>query len=498
MSLFNKKKKKVTNTFGDLIGNELSQNAQRATDFSVNDMSNYLFKASKLKNVHFEQGKGNLFEYIEAAKFNANAALKGSTAKAVVTDMYDSHANADILIKDNGRTVKEIQAKFIKTSAPDGRDNSAASTTMHLTGAHNKCWGQYSKMDKLIRKEENYNKNGSLLDEVKKLSNDKSNSGNIHKDVYKDIHDTVTDETKYQDISSGGTTLEEVKKSFDNPEKYAKDFVKNQKNIEMRITAKNMAKAGALTNGIFSGAVNLFEVYRDEKELNEAIFDVTKDVAKGAVRGAVTGVVSTSIRYKGIQTNNALLSDSVSATVMAGGLIDGGISLYKYATGEIDEKDLCKELVGTTIKSTVTVCYTKAAAAITGNPSTLLPFVLYTSAGLIFNATKNIIENAKLNEQEYKRMSAILKESSESLDIFKENLKTQMRQVEMKTRKQLNEFIDDFDYNINTGENYDKALNSIVRFANQAGYALKDVDFDEFSKKMKDENYIFVLGDFNN
>ena len=101
MSFFRKKKKNTSNTLGSLIGNELSKNAQRATEGSFEDMTNLLSKASKLKNVSFEQGKGNLFEYIEAAKFNADAALKGVNAKAIVTDIYDSGAAADILIKDN-------------------------------------------------------------------------------------------------------------------------------------------------------------------------------------------------------------------------------------------------------------------------------------------------------------------------------------------------------------------------------------------------------------
>ena len=66
-----------------------------------------------IQNGHFDQQKGNLFEYIEAAKFNADAASKGMSAKAVVTDVYDQGAAADILIKDGGRVQKEVQAKFV-------------------------------------------------------------------------------------------------------------------------------------------------------------------------------------------------------------------------------------------------------------------------------------------------------------------------------------------------------------------------------------------------
>ncbi len=497
MSIFKKKTKEATNNLSNLIGNELSRNAELATNGSFEDMTNLLSKTVKLKNVPFDAAKGNLFEYIEAAKFNADASLKGINAKAVVTDLYDSGAAADIIIKDNGRSVKEIQAKFIKTMATDGHDNSASNTVMHMTGAHNKGWGQYEKMDKLVRKEDNYNSNGSLLDETKKLAAERVETSYDHKDVYKDIHDTLTDEIKYKDASSGGTTLEEVKNAYDNPDKYAQNFTKNKRNNEMIVTAKNMAVTGAITSGIVSSVVNLFELYKDEKELDEAILDVTKNVVKGGVRGAATGALRTSIRYKGLSKGNTLLSDSVSATVMASGLIDGGVSLYKYAKGEINGKELCEELSETTIKSTATIFYTKAINAIVAHANPLLPFAIYTSASYVFTATKSIIKNAKLNAEEYMRMSKVLNESSKLLDLYKQKLNIQLMQIEDNNRKLLNSFIDNFDYNIATGENYDKALNSIVQFANRAGLKLKDTKLDDFLKKVDDEDYVFVLGDFN-
>ena len=495
MALFKKKRSSSSNLFSELIGNELSKNAQKATTTSFSDMSNFLNKASSLKNVSFVQGKGNLFEYIEAAKFNKDAALKGVNAQAIVTDLYESHNPADILIKSHGEIVDRIQAKFIKTSS-DGRDTSAASSVYHMTGAHNKGWGQYDGMTKLIRKEENYNSRGSLLNETKEISGRMAKSGNIHKDIYKDINETLTDETKYKNVSSGGTTFEEVKTAFDNPKEFSDNFIKEQYKVESKVTSHNMAKVGAITSGVISGVVNLFDVYKDEKKLDEAVYDVTKAVVKGGIRGYSTGKISSAIRYKGLKKGNALLSDSTSATVMASGLIDGGVSLYKYAKGEIDSKELCEELSETTVKSTSTIFYTKAVNAIVGHANPMLPFAIYTSASYIFTATKSIIKNAKLNAQEFNRMSELLREESNALDKLKNILNEQLNIVEYNNRKMLNDFIDKFDFNIQTGENYDIALNSIVNFANQAGYELQDSHFEEFEKKMNDEEYIFVLGDF--
>ena len=103
-------------TAGSLIGNAASQNAQNATNAAVDGMNLFKWKVSTpiIQNGNFDQQKGNLFEYIEAAKFNTDAASKGMSAKAIVTDTYDPGAAADILVKDGGAVKKEVQAKFVQ------------------------------------------------------------------------------------------------------------------------------------------------------------------------------------------------------------------------------------------------------------------------------------------------------------------------------------------------------------------------------------------------
>ena len=88
-----------------------------------------------IQNGNFDQQKGNLFEYIEAAKFNTDAASKGMSAKAIVTDTYDQGAAADICeqqysyqnlyvvgcIKESGILVNNIDdvITFMKKVAPE-------------------------------------------------------------------------------------------------------------------------------------------------------------------------------------------------------------------------------------------------------------------------------------------------------------------------------------------------------------------------------------------
>ncbi len=500
MSFFNifskKSTKKTAQTVGTLIGNNASVNAQNATNAAVDGMSLFQWKmnTSIIRNGSFDQQKGNLFEYIEAAKFNTDAAAKGLSAKAIVTDTYDPGAAADILIKDGGKIQKEVQAKFIQSSSANGQDTSAAKSVFDQAGGQKNHWGKYNGMDRLIRKQEDYNEQGSLLDEAKRLAQKRSESNSLHASEYGDVYEHLTDELQYKDASSGGTTIEEVRDAYDNSNKYAKNFEHKQVMSEMKCSAANMAKASFVSTGIVSGVSNMFAVFQDKKELADALVDVGVDAVKGAVRGGATGVISTAIRYEGIKKGSALLSDSTAATVMAGGIIDGGVALYSYAKGEIGVEELRNQLIDTTAKSAATIYFTKAVGMVLGkSASPILPMAIYTTASYVVTCTREILRNAKLKTEEYERMTAILQESTRQANEYHEEFKKHVARCEERQRQMLDRFINTFEYNMETGENYDQALYAIVRFADEAGIALQHVKFEDFQVAMRSKDP-FVLG----
>ena len=474
MSIFRKASKDATKTTGNLVGSMASANAQSATNAAVDGMDLFRWKMSTpiIQNGHFDQQKGNLFEYIEAAKFNTDAASKGMSARAVVTDQYDPSAAADILIKDGGRVRKEVQAKFVKSHGSNGKENSAAKSVFDQAGGQKHHWGKYKGMDKLIRKDENYNADGSMLKEAKKIAKHYAKSGDIYASEYEDVYDTLTDELHYDKATSGGTTFEEAQKAYAEPEKYAKSFERKAVRNEMKCTASNMAKASFVTTGIVSGVTNMFDVFQDRKELADALCDVGADAVKGG---------------------SALLSDSMAATVMAGGIIDGGVALYSYACGEIDEEQLKEQLVDTTAKAATTIYFTKAVGAIMGSAvNPILPMAVYTTASYVVTCTREIIKNANLNAEEYDRMTAILIESTREMNEYHEKFKAHVVSCERRQREMFDRFINTFEYNLETGENYDQALLAICQFADEAGIALQHVEFDDFSNAMRSKSS-FVL-----
>lgn len=316
---------------------------------------------------------------------------------------------------------------------------------------------------------------------------------NIYQEQYKDVYDNLTDELHSGAITSGGTTLEEVRAADENPVGYAKAFERKQMLGEMKASATNMAKASFVTTGIVSGVTNMFEVFKNEKDLADAFHDVGADAVKGAVRGGATGVISTAIRYQGLKTGSALLTDGLASTVMAGGLIDGGVALYAYAKGEIGHEELKEALIDTTAKATTTIYFTKAVTAIMGKSvSPIVPLAVYTTASYVFTATREIIKNANLNAEEYNRMAALLDESTRQINEYNQQLHNYLARCEVNQRRIMNEFLTSFNYNMETGENYDEAILAITKFAEQAGITLKYVKFDDFSAAMKNRE-VFML-----
>ncbi|WP_044937768.1 hypothetical protein [Pseudobutyrivibrio sp. LB2011] len=482
MSVFKKTASDAAKEAGILTGGFMSQNMQNATNSAVEGMKNFRAEAFSptVQNKDFTFAKGNLFEYIEAAKFNVDAASKGSNLNAFVTDIEDPHAAADILIRDNGNVVREVQAKF-----SDSKNAAADSVFMQSKE-------KYTGMQRLIRKEEHYidkatGKETTLLEKSKEIAKNRSEiDGNLHQRQYKDTYDNLTDELNHENVSSGGTTLKEVKRAYDSPEKFAMQFEKKAVRAEMKANATNMAKASFVMTGVVSGISNMAAVFKDEKSLGEAIGAVSSDAVKGAARGAATGVLSTSIRYKGIKAGSALLSDATASTVMAGGMIDGGVALLAYAKGEINEKELKEKIVDTTAKSTITIFFSRAVKEVMGravNP--LVPFAVYTTASYVFTATREIIKNANLQAEENDRLNAILIESKKQIEEYEIKIKSEIEQIDLNQKQMMKEFLETFNYNLETGENYDEALNAIVKFANQAGISLQHVTFDEFSNAMR-------------
>ena len=499
---FDKLRKKRINQEASFAANQvggiLSRNVQEGTKETLKGMKLFSEEIERTQNVHFDQRKGNLFEYIEAAKFNRNAANSGSNHRAVVTAADGRpHDPADIeIVNGNKGVIRQVQAKFVDTQK-NGVNTSAAETVNKFRDK------KYHGMQRLGRKDDNYaidpktNQPISMLEKEKQLADTRASSGGVYAEDYVDVSKNLTDELTDETtgIKSGGTTLEEMKEAADQPQKYVRDFKLKQYGKEVGATAKNTAVSNMVSTGIISGVSNIAACIKNEKDIETAIKDLGVDVGKSGVRGAATGALGAGIRIAGSQASNSVvstfLSDSSAALVIAGSVIDCGVSVYSFAKGEITGEEFVEELKDTTIKSATTVYFSMAAKAVFGAANPIIPIAIYSIANYVLATTKEIVKNAELNAQEYNRMADLNNEMADLIVEYRQKLMRDIDTYQANYRKSMKDLLDEFDVQILSSYDLDAAVYAIVDYANLSGMALQHTDFGDFKNFLNsDEDYV--------
>ena len=127
------------------------------------------------------------------------------------------------------------------------------------------------------------------------------------------------------------------------------------------------------------------------------------------------------------------------------------------------------------------------------NTALIVPLTVFTAFSMICTCSKEIIRQEKLEEEGRLRMKTMYEESARMMHDSTIELERFISQSELKQRRMLNSMIASFNYDVMTGENYQEAVDSIVRFAYQAGITLHDTTMEEFSEKMKKQETM-VLG----
>ncbi len=479
-----KKKQRDISTFaGEQVGSFLSKDVQNGSYEAMRGMELFKEIVKEKYNCDFDQKKGNLFEFIEAAKFNRNSANSGKTVRAIVTHAQNEpHAPDDIRLFDKGVLIDRVQSKVNDFNLPQ-KDLATTRKAAAVREISNPKYYGMQRNVPLGNKES-----------IEELLDKRIGNGNINEhnyiDTKKNLFDRLTD--RRDGTNSGGTTIDELKKASDYPEKYAFDFEMKQYAKEIGITTANIATANAVIKGTVSSVQNFWNVLQDKKNLNEALTDIGVDVTKGAARGGFTGFLSSVFRIGAQKNNIPLLTDSSAATVLAGGVIDTGLSIYAYTKGEITSEELRESLEDTSVKSVSTIYFAKAVEITFGKAAgPFLPIAVYTVSNYVVSTCREIIRRAKLNAAEYDRIFALYVEATKQLKQQREIIEKQLNQYVDHQKAMLFGFLDTFELGMTSCSNYDNAIKSIAKFAEQYGTALKHKDFNEFCEDMKkDEDFI--------
>ena len=481
---------KESGSFGAAhIANSMTESVQNGSDAARVGSDLLRAKGEKLANVGYEQGKGNLFEYIENAKFMRNYANAGNSSlqSIPVTDapkslggLGEPHSPADFRIVYENRVHEEVQAKV---------NNNVHDTAVNFTN------GKYAGMQRITYSDS--------YEDVKETLDNMLAKGELSKSAYNDcisnLRTGLTDDKT--GITSGGTSKAEIEQFRDangkiNSEavrRYANSFEYKQYGFEIASGSINGAVAGGIMAGIITGTQELFAVYKDEKKLSEAMENLKCAAKKGALRGGGTGFLSSVLRIFGTKHAIPVIADATAATTIAASVIDCGASIYAYAKGEINASKLQEEIKDTAIKASATIYFTKAIGLTLGSTGgVFLPIAIYSISSYVLLTTKAIMKQAKLNAQEYDRLASLHDESTALVKQYRQKLNEEFGRYRADKKNIMDNFIINFDNGLFSTHNYNDAIDSIVKLSNQMHYSIKNHEFNDFCDAMKNKEE-FVL-----
>lgn len=450
---------------------EVTKNYSNATKEAFEGMDAVKNIADRLINVGTGQSQGNIFEYLEATKFNMNAAIKSSDLKAVITaDIGRPHDPADIEILFGEKVVREVQAKSY---------GSAAESLFSQSNV------KYEGMQRLSPSEQ--------YDRMVELAQKRIETGTLKADDYQDTLKHLAKGLNHDDVSSSGTTREEAIRATSDPDSYTREFKFRASGNETMHAAAEAAITGGAICGAISFTKNILSVKSGETKLHDATVNVVKDITAGGVRSAATASISTAIKNVAIDQGLGTLAKSNVATAIAVTSINVSKSIVKYAKGEISKEDMTIE-IGQNGASSASGLYFGMAGGVVGGPLGVLigSMVGYTIANISYQTVVEIFKTTKYTVDEYERLRPIYEDAVEQVENNRIEFETYMTKYFVYSNKVLDESFLMIDEAIYVGDVETISL-GLVNIARIFGKELEFKTFEEFNAFMLDKDSVLKL-----
>ena len=284
-----------------------------------------LKEATRLLEAHANQSvpvkAGHVFEFMEALKFNANAAKAGEMLHAVTTASQGRFADpADIIISRGHDTVREIQAKLY-------HDPYLAAVKLSAT--------KYDGMQRLVALDQEAEVRNAL---AKGLG---QNPQNIYVSGFRDADDHLAGQLHHDGISSGGTTIKEAYEAADDPQ----GWLREQATEAMANETLKAAAIGAAAGAAFGAAAHSLQLALRARHgalsISESVVEVATVAATAGLRSGLTSGLATVVEI-GARNSEVFspLARTTAPVAVASAVVSIGDAAYKYATGAIDRQDL--------------------------------------------------------------------------------------------------------------------------------------------------------------
>jgi hypothetical protein len=273
-------------------------------------------------------------------------------------------------------------------------------------------------------------------------------------------------------IKSHNTSTVEVKFADKNPEKYASDLNFSIFKNELIQTTVSASAGSALMTGVFSYYNNYYAM-ADIVPPEQRLSNVVKDTCVGAGQGAIIGATSSVIRYSLVESGSKLATKSNVATSVAYGLFNTGVVVYEFATGKITDEEAVIKL-GKNGASTIASIYTGLVVGAMLGPVGAIVGALagYLITTMVYQSCTEILENAKLAEQEAQRVIGLCEAATKRMNESREEFEKLFVERFDAYQKELDKCFEDIDNGISS-QDFVTTSESLARIAGTLGKELK-------------------------
>ena len=306
-----------------IFAREATANLARATQEWMRPEN--LHEATRLLEAHANRSvpvqAGHVFEFMEALKFNANAAKAEELLHAVTTASQGRFADpVDIIISRGHETVREVQAKLY-------HDPQLAAVKLSAA--------KYDGMQRLVALDQEAEVRSAL---AKGLG---QNPENIHVSGFRDVDENLAGQLQHDGISSGGTTVREAYEASDDPT----EWLREQTTEAMVNETLKAAAIGAAGGAVFGAAAQSLQLALRARHgaigISESVVEVATAAATAGFRSGLTSGLATVVDI-GARNSEIFspLAKTTAPVAIASAVVSIGEAAYQYATGDIDRQEL--------------------------------------------------------------------------------------------------------------------------------------------------------------
>ena len=262
---------------------------------------------------------------------------------------------------------------------------------------------------------------------------------------------------------------------------------------EAASTGLKSAGVGAIISGAISAIKNTYNYQKGRITGEEALANVAADTGKGAAKTGAAAGTGTLIRYSAKKFGSKPLAKSNVAAAIAASAIDAGITIHKYARGEISGAEAMQEIGQNGTSAASGIFIGAAAGAVFGPAGALVGSVGgFIVSSSVYQSCLAILKNADLEEKEAERIEALCAQSIKEINQQKKEFEKQLSAM----LKEKDAAFDKLISNLSTAyasDNYIGSFNALTDLSFFMGSKLKFKDFEEFDDFMTSSDGPLVL-----